>query len=207
MWVHEGFGTYCQALYVEEKHGREGYVKQIRAHMRMASNEAPIAPREATDSKEIYFAGEGKSSNDIYYKGSAVLHTLRWLVGDEVFFASLREMCYPTEARRAATDGSQVRFVDTEEYVAIVERLSGRELDWFFEVYVRQPQLPELQLKRSMDRLELRWESPSGAPSRFRSRFSSTVRFGAWSAPRAEPRSSCPPTRPSRSTPTTGSFA
>ncbi|MEX1025607.1 MAG: M1 family metallopeptidase [Planctomycetota bacterium] len=163
MWIHEGFGTYCQALYVEELHGQEAYHATIAEHRRSISNQGPLAPRGATNSKEIYFGSAGKSSNDIYYKGSAVLHTLRWLIGDDAFLLSLARMCYPTEEQRQASDGSQVRFVDTEDYVAIAEELAETELDWFFEAYVREAQLPTLDVKRSSTKLRLRWESPSGA--------------------------------------------
>lgn len=164
MWIHEGFGTYAQALYVETKHGAEGYQKQIREHMRSAANHNPIAPRNATNSKDIYFGKSGKSSNDIYYKGSAVIHSLRFVVGDEPFFQSLLEFCYPTEERRAATDGSQVRFVDTDEYIGLIERLSDRDLDWFFDVYAREASLPKLEVRQSDERVELRWEASGPFP-------------------------------------------
>lgn len=38
------------------------------------------------------------------------------------------------------------------------------ELDWFFEVYVRQPVLPRLQVERTANKLSLRWEAAGGLP-------------------------------------------
>jgi aminopeptidase N len=160
MWIHEGFGTYMQPLYRERRFGREAY----RAEMQKAQtrNLAPVAPRQSRNSFEIYFGGGG--SNDIYFKGSWVLHTLRWQLGDEKFFQALREFCYPTEAQRKATDGSQCRFVDTDEFVALCSRIAGEDLGWFFEVYVRQPRLPRLQTERVGSLLKLRWETPQDLP-------------------------------------------
>ncbi|HEX6813416.1 MAG TPA: M1 family metallopeptidase [Planctomycetota bacterium] len=159
MWIHEGFGTYMQPLYRERRFGREAYQQEIRKAN--ARNTSPIAPRETKDSHQIYF---GASGQDIYYKGSLVLHTLRWQMGDEKFFAALREFCYPTEAARKATDGSQVRLVDTDEFVALCSKIAGENLAWFFEVYVRQPRLPRLHSEVTDGVLQLRWDAPQSLP-------------------------------------------
>lgn len=160
MWIHEGFGTYMQPLYRERRFGRAAYQEEMNKARTM--NRSPVAPRESKTSSEIYFGGGG--SNDIYYKGSQVLHTLRWQMGDEKFFQALREFCYPTEAARKATDGSQVRLVDTDEFVALCTRIAGEDLAWFFEVYVRQPRLPRLQSEKHDGMLKLRWETPQDLP-------------------------------------------
>jgi len=159
MWIHEGFGTYMQPLYRERRFGRAAYQEEMNKARTM--NRSPLAPRESKTGHEIYF---GASGNDIYYKGSWVLHTLRWQMGDDKFFQALREFCYPTEAARKATDGSQVRLVDTDEFVALCSKIAGEDLAWFFEVYVRQPHLPRLQSEKKDGVLELRWETPQDLP-------------------------------------------
>ncbi len=45
-----------------------------------------------------------------------------------------------------------------------MEEITGRELDWFFEVYVRRAELPRLVVTRAPDRLILRWETPDALP-------------------------------------------
>jgi aminopeptidase N len=159
MWLHEGFGTYLQPLYLERRFGRARYDEAIRGYQLM--NRQPIAPREVKNSHEIYFSSSG---NDIYYKGSAVLHTLRWLLGDERLFAALRRFCYPTEAAAKATDGSQVRFVDTDDFVRLCSEIAGADVGWFFEVYVRQAALPRLQTEVKDGVLLLRWTTPRDLP-------------------------------------------
>jgi aminopeptidase N len=161
MWIHEGIGTYMQALYHEDAFGKKAYHQQMSRTRRGIGNRKPVAPRESQDSKEIYF---GAGGNDIYNKGSWIMHTLRWLLGDETFFKALRRMAYPDPAMEKVTDGSQVRFTDTEEIRAIAEKVSGRKLDWFFEVYLRQPKLPELVVEREGKRVKLSWKVPGNLP-------------------------------------------
>ncbi|HEX5052126.1 MAG TPA: M1 family metallopeptidase [Planctomycetota bacterium] len=158
MWIHEGFGTYMQALYRERRFGRKFYDEEVRRYRTV--DRAAIAPRDSKTTFEIYFGGGG--SNDIYHKGALVLHTLRWQMGDEKFFAALHRFCYPTKAAEKATDGSQVRLVDTDDFVRLCSEIAGEDLAWFFEVYVRQPALPRLHSEKVGGVLKLRWETPEG---------------------------------------------
>lgn len=158
MWIHEGFGTYMQALYLEHLRGPAGYAAEVGKWR--ALHRGPVAPRESRDSQQIYFGPGG--SNDIYFKGALVLHQLRWLMGDDKFRQSLRRFCYPDGT--APTDGSQVRLVDTDEYVVLCSRLHGGDLGWYFEAMVRQPRPPRLQQELVDGVLRLRWEVPHGGP-------------------------------------------
>ena len=55
----------------------------------------------------------------------------------------------------------QNRFATTDDFLRIAERQSGKELDWFFEVYLRQPVLPKLIAETKPNQLILRWETPN----------------------------------------------
>ena len=106
--------------------------------------------------------GQRVSDSDIYYKGEWVLHTLRWLIGKDAFLRTLRKMCYPNAAAEAATDGSAVHFFTTDDYLALVEAETDEDLDWFFELYLRQPTLPLLVAEHEEGTLSLHWEVPEG---------------------------------------------
>jgi len=93
-----------------------------------------------------------------------VLHTLRYLIGDDAFFRSLRKMCYPTKEMERVTDGRQTRLVNTDDFLAIAERESGMKLGWFFEMYLRQPKLPKLITETKENVLMLRWKTPNNIP-------------------------------------------
>lgn len=159
LWLREGFATYLPALYRERRFGRDTYERVVRRGQ--TRNLTPLAPRDTKTSVEMLF---GNGAADLEAKGCWVLHTLRWQLGDDKFFQVLREFCYPTEAARQATDGSQCRLVDTDEFAALCSRLAGADLGWFFEVYVRQPQLPRLHQDKQNGVLQLRWETPQDLP-------------------------------------------
>jgi len=160
-WIHESFATYAQSLYTEHRNGPEAYRHRMAEIRGGHLNRAAVAPREPMDTAAVYFGGQG---GDIYYKGAWVLHTLRFLVGDEKFFLALRRMAYPDPALEKTNDGSACRFADTEEIRAIAEEHTGMDLAWFFEVYLRQPALPELVVKRRGSKLTLAWEVPDDLP-------------------------------------------
>jgi aminopeptidase N len=100
----------------------------------------------------------------MYSKGAYVLHTLRYYLGDEVFRKVLRRWAYPDPKMEKVTDGSQCRFATTDEFLEIAEKVSGRELDWFWEVYLRQASLPVLKTKIEKDTLYLEWKIESDLP-------------------------------------------
>jgi len=105
-----------------------------------------------------------KSDGDIYGKGAVVLHSLRYLIGDEAFFRALRRMAYPTKERERFTDGRQTRLVTTDDFLQIAEEESKMDLNWFFEVYLRQPKLPRLVANTNGNKMNLRWDAPDNMP-------------------------------------------
>ncbi len=161
-WIHEGIGTYMQPLYLEAKFGREAYDKKMRIDLLRVLNRGPIAPTPPRTTDSIYFAQKGSDAPgiDIYMKGSWVCHSLRWLLGDETFFKVVRRWAYPDPALENTTDGSAVRFSTTDEIIAIAEKVSGRDLGWFFKVYVRSAPLPKLSHSTKDGVLSLDWSAP-----------------------------------------------
>ena len=161
-WIHESFCTYMQALYTEYVAGEEAYRQELQGYRDQISNVLPVAPRTTHSTNDIYFLDHpgGTSNHDLYYKGSWILHTLRWTIGDDDFFEALRQFAYPSEAHREATDGSQIRFATTDDFLTLVNELLGEDLSAFFEVYLRQEELPRLSTEEREDQLHLLWESP-----------------------------------------------
>lgn len=156
-WIHEGFGTYMQPLYAEHLHGKEQYRYFMKRLYERIENNIPIAPEQSRSTREMF---EGR---DIYMKGAWVLHTLRKLIGDEHFFVSLREMVYPGGIpEKGDADTVPARFTDTSEYMAIVERIAERDLDWFFDAYLRYSNLPVLKKQKTDGGVLLSWSVPSG---------------------------------------------
>lgn len=162
-WLHEGFGTYMQALYAEHLGGMESYKLLIDLFRQRVSSNATmeVAPRQSMSSLDIT---RGNRGGDVYYKGAMFLHTLRYLMGEENFFLALRRFAYPDSEMEKVTDGSHMRFVTTDDFLSLTEQITGMELEWLFEVYLRQPVMPQLHLERSEGLLTLQWEVPNGMP-------------------------------------------
>lgn len=165
-WIHEGIGTYAQALYAERLKGPEAY-RQVMAEQRIGlENRGAVAPREPHSSQEMYFTSKWQESpaGDIYNKGSWIMHSLRYLLGDEDFFRVLRRFAYPDPALEKLTDGSPCRFATTDELLAIAQKETQRDLAWYWELYLRQPALPELSSEVIDGALHLAWKTPKDMP-------------------------------------------
>ena len=114
-------------------------------------NEFPIVMGENGVSKH-------QAGNDVYYKGAHVLHMLRYLIGDEVFKASLKEFVQmPKEL-----DGNQTT---TKEFISLINENTGLDLQWFFDAYLYQSALPVLNIKERKNGkklfIDLWWENKS----------------------------------------------
>jgi aminopeptidase N len=73
-------------------------------------------------------------------------------------------MAYPDPAQEFSTDGSACRFVQTSDFIRICEEESGFKLDWFFDIYVRQAALPQLEKTVEKNILFLKWKTPDQRP-------------------------------------------
>ena len=170
-WIHEGFQSYMDTLYQEHLHGKTAYLEAMKKRVKRTRNMQPVAPREAKIAYQVYMQEPDylKSDGDIYDKGALFLHALRYLIGDEAFFKALHHMAYPTKLMETYTDGRQERLVNTDDFLTIAEHDSGMKLDWFFEMYLRQPKLPKLITAITMKGnepkfLSLQWETPYNMP-------------------------------------------
>ena len=149
-WIQEGFATYSEAVYVLDTLGEARYLDYMERMRRRIRNDEPIVKGDNLTSSEAY-------SGDIYFKGAWVLHTLRWLVGDDVFFEALRQF--------ANHPANPYRLVSTEDFVALVHQLSGRDIDWFWKRYLRRAELPIWHMTRQpegdRERVDLSWDEPA----------------------------------------------
>ncbi len=62
------------------------------------------------------------------------------------------------------SNGKQIHFETTDDFMRTAEKESGKDLKWFFEVYLRQPKLPKLVSETTGNTLNLHWEMPNNLP-------------------------------------------
>jgi aminopeptidase N len=161
MWLHEGFGTYMQPLFSQYLNGDMDYFSWLHRLRLMVHNRHPIVSGSSKTEEQVYDEAAGPGQ-DIYNKGALVLHSLRQLIGDRDFFDSIRQVVY---GRPDPKPGNfSPRYARTDDYLAIVDKVTGRDLHWFFDVYLRDAALPRLEQQRVGNTLTLRWVTEHGKP-------------------------------------------
>lgn len=143
MWIHEGWTTYLECLYVEYMYGHEDYLRYTNAYKSKIQNRVPIiAPRDLN----------AVPPQDQYFKGALFIHTLRSIVDDDKkWFALLREFYQHFKYRN----------IMTEDIVAFFNRKLRMDLTPVFNQYLRRTQIPVLELKvdQATGNLEYRWKA------------------------------------------------
>jgi len=161
MWLQEGLGSYMQPLYLQWTDGQLAYDAAMWDLRKKIVSRVPLAPAEDVSS-HLYDDEEAGWGGDIYYKGAWIAHSLRYLIGDEAFFASLRQLVY---GRPDPKPGNfQPVTASTDDFRKIVEQKTGRDLGWFFDAYFLHAELPKLTATREGRLLHLTWESGADEP-------------------------------------------
>ncbi len=161
MWIHEGFGTYMQPLYGQYLYGDMPYFSMLQNERSMVKNVYPIVAGHSQLEDEVYDAEHGPG-NDIYFKGSLMLHTLRQMIGDEAFFDSVRRLVYGRPDPRPGNFAPH--YATTRDYIDIVNKVTGHDLHWFFNVYLYESALPKLETNQQGNVLHLHWQVPHDKP-------------------------------------------
>ncbi|WP_298126399.1 M1 family metallopeptidase [Brevundimonas sp.] len=159
MWLHEGLGSYMQPLYAGWLRGDHYMHRELADQREGLLNRAPIVSRSPKTVNDVYNR-PGGPGGDIYSKGSLVAHTLRMTLGDADFYESLRILVYGRADPKPGNFTPQTR--STPEYNAIVNQVTGRNYDWFFNAYLYEASLPVLTRTREGNRLNLAWSTPAG---------------------------------------------
>ena len=161
MWIHEGLGSYMQPLFAQYLSGDVAYMTYLNNQRKGLINTHPIVSNKLMEVEQVYERGVGPAL-DIYYKGSWIMHTLRNLIGDDAFFSAVRELVYGTDQPKPGNFTTIYR--NTQDFIEIVNRLTGKDLSWFFDVYLYQPKLPKLVETRTEDRVTFSWNTPQNLP-------------------------------------------
>ncbi len=129
IWLNEGFATYAEVLYYERTSGAApGRLLSSRYDDGLYAGQ--LGPPVVAPANDPF-----RYTGAVYEKGGWVLHMLRRVVGDETFFAGLREY------RRRHERGNATR----ADLRAVFEELSGRDLKQFFDQWLETPYRPVLR--------------------------------------------------------------
>ena len=159
LWLHEGTAAFMQPEYTREVMGEAAYYARIYESYLKINACNPIAPREEFSTDQMYFDDpEGKGpAGDIYSKGSWLLTSLRYLIGEDAFWTSIRRLIYDTDNPSELKAPIQPRFRSTDDFIRIASEEAGQDLEWFFDVYARRGPLPVLNETQEGDDLKFEW--------------------------------------------------
>ena len=138
LWLNEGFATYYETLWLGHRHGRDPLRYEMFERLRSLT-------ANAEDTRAIVrrtFQSPDEMFNHLTYpKASWVLHMLRCQLGEDLY-----RRCIRTYLER-----HQLGTVVTEDLNAVLEELSGRSWDQFFDQWVYHGGYPELEVGYSWD--------------------------------------------------------
>jgi aminopeptidase N len=157
IWLNEGPAQYAQILYAEYALTEDKVYDLLSIYRTTLSNHQPVVSPKGSTFRQAY-------NNDIYFKGALVLHSLRYLMGDDQFFELLHRWTYPDPESEKATDCNNSRFASTKDFIRLAEKVHGEELDWFFDVYLFSAPLPELITESRENIVKLFWKAPDDLP-------------------------------------------
>lgn len=145
MWIHESFGAYAEAVYVECLFGYAKAMSYVNGKKSRVLNDRPIMGT---------YGVHHRGSGDMYDKGQLVLNTLRHAMdNDSLWWDILR-----TIQRRF-----KYKSIDGDEIVRVVNEKTKQDWGYFFEQYLKRTNPPTLEVevtkKGSTVTLRYRWRA------------------------------------------------
>ena len=142
MWIHEGFTTYSENLYVEYFYGKEAGAEYVISSRKGISNFKPIITGEYGVNRE--------SSGDIYAKGANVLHTLRQLTKDDELWR---------DTLRGINKDFFHQTVSSNQIENYISKKLNINLKKFFDQYLRDTRIPIFEYEINDGELKYRWSN------------------------------------------------
>ncbi len=135
MWIQEGITTYADALFSREAIGERGYDSAMVMIRKGIKNKIPVVQGDELNSSIAY-------NGDIYPKGAFMMNTLRYVLGDDLFFPTLKKL---------ATDPKYTynNFVTTDDVEKLFSGESGKNLKPLFDFYLRTIKKLEIIIRQT----------------------------------------------------------
>ena len=142
MWIHEGWTTYLECLYVEYMYGHADYLKYVNGYKTKVKNQSPIIAERGVNAEP---------PQDMYFKGALFLNTLRSAMDDDKRWFKLIHDLY---------QHFKYQNIMTEDIVAFFNQKTGKDWTPVFNQYLRHTALPTLDLLfRADDVVAYRWHA------------------------------------------------
>ncbi len=140
IWLNEGFADYFEELWFEHRFGKDEF------HLRMMNEASGYIDEDGDNYRRAIVTTKFHSPEDMfdahtYQKGACVLHMLRYVLGDDLWWKAIRHY-----VRKHA-----MQVVETNDFKLAIEEATGRSLDWFFNEWLYKAGHPEFEASWSYD--------------------------------------------------------
>lgn len=129
MWIHEGWTTYLECLYVEYMYGKADGLKYTNGYRAKVQNQRPIIAVRGVNATP---------PQDQYFKGALFLNTLRSIVDNDARWWALLRNFYQR---------FKYQSIMTEDIVSWFNQRTRMNLTPIFDQYLRHTAIPILELK------------------------------------------------------------
>jgi hypothetical protein len=132
-WLHEGLATFSDYCYRSEKAPDKKAKREVL--FGLLNKAIPIGNPKTLSILE----GGAKHAEGflVYERAAFVVHTLKHILGEELFLKALRSYIEAFRSKKA----------DTADFIRIVNSVSQKDLNWFFDFYLRGGRLPRYRVK------------------------------------------------------------
>ena len=143
MWIHEGWTTYLEVLYVEYTFGYEDALKYVNGYKPKVQNREPIIGERGV---------AATPPQDMYFKGALFLNTLRSVINNDAEWWALLHDFY---------QHFKYQNIMTEDIVSYFNQQTGMNLTPIFDQYLRHTAIPTLELKfnEAEGTVDYRWQA------------------------------------------------
>ena len=128
MWIHEGWTTYLESLYVEYRWGKEDALKYLSGYRAKVHNLRPIVAERGVNADP---------TEDQYFKGALMLNTLRSVINDDAKWWVLLHGLFQR---------FKYQNILTEDVIAYFNLHTGMNLTPIFNQYLRHAAIPRLEI-------------------------------------------------------------
>ncbi len=133
MWVHEGFCTYAEVLYVECMYGYDAMLSYVNNQKRSVRNDKPIVGPYHVNKQ---------GSSDMYFKGSLMLHTLRSVIQDDQLWLKII---------LGISNDFKYKIVDSQDIINYINKQTNKDFSVFFNQYLINQNIPKFEYSLEKD--------------------------------------------------------
>ncbi|HKZ48552.1 MAG TPA: M1 family metallopeptidase [Thermoplasmata archaeon] len=140
LWLNEGFASYFGPLWHESKFGADEFqLKMLAEHQAYLEEDAKSYRRPIVSTR--YHSAEDMFDAHTYQKGASVLHMIRYVLGDALWWKAIRH--YVAKHAQGV--------VETHDFKVAIEEATGRALDVLFKQWVYGAGHPEFEVTWAYD--------------------------------------------------------